>query len=191
MTRIYVGPAAVLNLASVGAVDLLEAFDGDVVIPEAVADAVTTEPHRTNLEAFLADTDAETVGAAGREEAAMRVLDAAERTPEVAVVDGVLAAVHPPETAADGGDPEEDDEESEAPSAGHEPAVGVVADDLRLRRVTEGLGATVTGSFGVVVRAAVEDKYLKRSHAKRVVRRMDDHGTRLTGGLREQVLGAV
>jgi hypothetical protein len=47
----------------------------------------------------------------------------------------------------------------------------------------------VTSAFGVVVRAAIEDKYFSRAQAKRVVRRIDDHGLGMTGQMREQVVG--
>jgi len=172
MTRIFVDATALVALGQVGELDLLGAFDGTVVIPDAVRAEVTTEPPRTNLERFLADHGVETGPVeTGWTDDAVRVLDAAEPTSDVRVVEGILAA-----TA---------DDTDGAASA----AVGLVSDDRRLRTVAEGFGATVTGTFGVVVRAAVSDKYFSASQAKRVIRRIDSHGLRLTGELREQAIG--
>mgnify|MGYP000480615639 FL=1 len=57
--------------------------------------------------------------------------------------------------------------------------------------MARGLGAEVTSSFGVVVRATLEDKYLSQSQAKRIVRRIDQHGMHLTGELRERAVGEI
>lgn len=67
----------------------------------------------------------------------------------------------------------------------------VLSDDRRLRALAEGLGASVTGSFGVVVRAAVEDKCLSATEAKRIVSRLDDHGVQLTGQLNSAAIGEL
>ncbi|WP_299264253.1 hypothetical protein [Halorientalis sp.] len=48
----------------------------------------------------------------------------------------------------------------------------------------------MTGTFGVVVRAAIADKCFTRPQAKRVVRGIDSHGLHLTGESREQAVGA-
>ncbi len=48
MTRIYVGPTALYSLGQVGELSLLDAFDGDIVIPEPVIDEVQVEPTATN-----------------------------------------------------------------------------------------------------------------------------------------------
>jgi hypothetical protein len=100
---------------------------------------------------------------------ARSVLDATAVTPSVGVVAGILAH----------GDHDD------------RTAVGVVTEDRRLRSLAEGFGASVTSSFGVVVRAAVEDSTLKTSHVKRIVRRLDAHGLHMTGELRERALGDV
>lgn len=70
-------------------------------------------------------------------------------------------------------------------------AVAVVSEDRTVRRTAQGLGAAVTSSFGVVVRAAIEDRFLNPAEAKRIVRRIDTHGTHLTGELRERAVGEV
>lgn len=163
---VYVGPTPLYDLGQVGEVDLLAAFDGDLAIPDAVAAEVTAEPAATNVERFCEEHAVET-GPLDTDyaERARSVLDETDHFADVRVVEGVLDA-----TAAD------------------EP-VGVVADDRRLRAVCEGLGATVTGTFGVVVRAAAEDKYLTKTQAKRIVRRLDSHGLHTTGELRERAVG--
>ncbi|MFB6128190.1 MAG: hypothetical protein ABEJ47_00365, partial [Halorhabdus sp.] len=167
MTRIYVGPGPLVDLGAVGETTLLSAFDGEVVVPESVATEVSTEPAKTNMEKLVHD------GRATREEIETEHV---ERAMDVLGVEGPVVESHllEPVLAA------MDDDE---------PTVGLVADDRRLRTVAEGLGATVTGTFGVVVRAASEDKYLKTTQAKRIVRRIDSHGLHLTGELRAQAIG--
>jgi len=171
MTRIYVGPAPLTALGTVGETDLLGAFDGEIVVPELVAEQVSTEPAKTNMEKLVAD------GAATREdiqtdygERAQGILDVQQPVFESRLLEPVLAAMN-------------DDMPDDVP------AVGLVTDDRRLRTIAEGLGATVTGTFGTVVRAASEDKYLKTTQAKRIVRRIDSHGLHLTGELRAQAIG--
>jgi predicted nucleic acid-binding protein len=175
VTRIYVDATVLVALGQVGELDLLGAFDGTVVLPDAVRSAVTTEPARTNLDRFASEQEVVT-GQVETEwtEDARRVLDAAEPTSDVRVIEGILDATDgASETSGDG------------------PTVGLLSDDRRLRTVAEGFGATVTGTFGVVVRAAVSDKYFSQSQAKRVVRRIDSHGLHLTGELREQAVGSA
>ena len=53
MTRIYVGPTSLYSLGQVGELALLDAFDGEVVVPEPVADAVDVEPAAANLAEYL------------------------------------------------------------------------------------------------------------------------------------------
>ena len=63
--------------------------------------------------------------------------------------------------------------------------VALVSDDRRLRTVTEGLGARVTGTIGVVIRAVTEDE-LTEQEAKDLVGRLDSRGLHMTGELRER-----
>jgi len=176
VTRIYVDATVLVALGTVGELDLLGAFDGTIVVPDAVRSEVTTEPARTNLDRFVDEHEVVT-GSVETEwtEDALRVLDADAPSSDVRVIEGVL-------DATDGAD---------APGEDGSPAVGLLSDDRRLRTVAEGFGATVTGTFGVVVRAAISDKYFSQSQAKRVVRRIDSHGLHLTGELREQAVGAT
>ncbi len=185
MSRIYVDATVVTALGAVGELDLLGAFDGTVVVPDSVRAAVTTEPARTNVDRFL-DEHAVVTGPVETDwtDDAMRVLDTAEPTSDVRVIEGILDATDTPPNLADSSD---DDTTVEDANGG--PVVGLVSDDRRLRTVAEGFGATVTGTFGVVVRAAIADKYFSRSQAKRVVRRIDSHGLHLTGELRAQAVG--
>jgi predicted nucleic acid-binding protein len=173
MTKVYVDATTLVALGTVGELELLTAFDGDVVLLDSVREEVTTEPARTNLERFV-DEQAVLVGPVDtdRTATAQRVLGTDGTTSDVRVVEALLEA-----TAGQG------DERPES--------VGLVSDDRRLRTVAEGLGVTVTGTFGVVVRAASADKYFSADQAKRIVRRIDSHGLHLTGELREQTLGSM
>ncbi|MDQ2072955.1 hypothetical protein ACODNH_05740 [Haloarcula sp. NS06] len=168
MTRIYVGPTALYSLGQVGELSLLDAFDGDIVIPEPVINEVQVEPTATNLTEYREngiDTDVDEAHV----DQARSLLGDSDLGPAVTVLAGVLAH-------------RDSDDRS---------AVAVVSEDRTVRRMAQGLGAEVTSSFGVVVRAAIEDKYLKPTQAKRIVRRIDQHGMHLTGELRERAVGEV
>ncbi|WP_181685564.1 hypothetical protein [Halorhabdus salina] len=171
MTRIYVGPVPLVDLGTVGETALLGAFDGDIVVPQLVADAVSTEPAKTNLAKFVADGDA-TIELIDTEyaEQAQAILGVSEPVVESRLLEPVLGAMSERDEAT---------------------PIGLVTDDRPFRTIADGLGATVTGTFGVVVRAASEDKYLKTTQAKRIVRRIDSHGLHLTGELRAEAIGDV
>ena len=169
MTRIYVGPTTLYALGSVGELDLLDHFDGRLVIPDVVADAVTTEPARSALAEYLDGADVSRAVPEKAHERATEVLGVATDTYEAAMVAGVLAHADPDDRTA----------------------AAVVSEDRRVRRLAEGLGAAVTSSVGVVTRAAAEDKYLSRTQAKRIVRRMDASGVVMTGEMRERVVGEI
>ena len=168
MTRIYVGPTSLYSLGQVGELALLDAFDGEVVVPDPVVDAVDVEPAATNLAEYL-DGGVETRVDEAHVERARAVLGAKDVGPAETVVAGVLAHRDQRDRSA----------------------VAVVSEDRTVRRTAQGLGAEVTSSFGVVVRAAIEDKYLSPTQAKRIVRRIDQHGMHLTGELRERAVGEV
>lgn len=61
-------------------------------------------------------------------------------------------------------------------------SVGLVADDRRVRTVARGLDATVTGTIGVLVRAV--DDVVSPAEARRILRRIDEHGLHMTAELR-------
>jgi predicted nucleic acid-binding protein len=167
---VYVDATTLIALGSVGEMGLLHAFDGDLVIPERVQTEVTTQPAAENLRRFqahdgrnrenLAEPPGVTVDDANRKQA-NAILDESERNGDTATIAGVL-----------------DHRDAEVP-------VGVVSDDRRVRRVADGLGATVTGTIGVVVRN-VADAHLDADEAKALVRRIDGEGLHMTGELREK-----
>jgi len=166
--QVFVDATPLYNLGQIGDLGLLGSLDGDIVIPAAVVDEITVEPASTNLARFLADhaveTEPDVDGWIGD---AAALLDADDQHSDVAIVAGLLAA-------RDRGG-----------------AFALVSDDRRLRAVAEGLGATVTGTFGVIVGASAGDKYFSTDQAKRVVRRTDHHGLQMTGRLRERAIGEV
>lgn len=164
---VYVDASPLIALGAVGELDALHVLDGDLVLTDRVCAEVTTEPARENLQRFV-----ETVEHRGHPEAArptvegetrdraMEVLDEPEDSGDTEILAGVLAYT-------DEGEP-----------------VGVVSDDRRVRTVADGLGATVTGTIGVVVRN-VEDGELAADEATDLVREIDSHGLHMTGELRE------
>ena len=165
---ILVDATPLYDLGQVGELELLDTFEGNLVIPEAVRDEITVEPAATNLARYVEERDVKTaVNGDDHEEEALALLDAEAVTSDVVLVAELLAA-----------------RDSEA-------EVALLSDDSRLRAIADGLGATVTGTFGVVVRATKDDKYFPTSHAKRVIRRTDHHGVQMTGMLRERAIGEV
>ncbi|QSG04604.1 hypothetical protein [Halapricum desulfuricans] len=168
MTFVHVGPTALYDLGQIGELDLLTYFDGAIVVPAAVRAQITTEPAATNLAQFLEES---TVITSVRPDVRERAASALGLDPagyEAALLGGLF------------------DE-----TVDEDRTVLVVSDDRRLRALADGLGASVTGAFGVVVRAAVEDKYLSAPEAKRIVSRMDDHGVQLTGQLKTAAIGEL
>ncbi|MHB9288481.1 hypothetical protein ACKVMT_15730 [Halobacteriales archaeon Cl-PHB] len=170
--RVYVDVTPLYDLGMVGEMDLLTALDGDLVVPDAIRAELDVEPAAANLEHLIEEEDVETdLDLDSYREDARAVLGDAPEV-DVTLVAAVLA--------------ERDRHDGEG-----EFDVGLVSDDKRLRRVAEGLGATVTGTFGVVTHASLGDKYFPTSQAKRVIRRTDSHGLVTTGPLREQAIGDV
>ena len=166
--NLYVDATPLYNLGQIGELELLSVFDGTLVIPEAVIDEITVEPAATNLDLFLDEQSVETEPDCDDWiEDAKQLLDASSETSNAMLVACLLAARSREEDAA------------------------FLSDDRQLRAVAEGLGATVSGTFGVIVRAAVDDKYFHTTQAKRVIRRTDHHGVQMTGQLRERAIGEV
>ncbi len=169
--KVYVDATPLYNLGMIGELDLLGSLSDELVIPQAIQREVTVEPAATNLTALLSDEPVATDPPLGEYRTdARRLLGDDETTVDTTLVAGFLA-----ERAA------RDDR----------PVCGFVSDDRRLRRLADGLGASVTSTFGVVVRAALEDKYFSATQAKRVFRRMDNYGLVTTGPLRERAIGGV
>ena len=166
--QLLVDASPLYNLGQIGELDLLDAPDAELVIPSAVVDEITVEPAATNLDRLLAESEVTTEPDVEEFlEDARGLLDEGAETSDVILVAVLLAA-------------REEDEE-----------VVLVTEDKRLRAIAEGLGATVTSSFGLTVRASIDDKYFSVTQAKRVIRRMDHHGTQMTGRLRERAIGEV
>lgn len=150
-----------IALGAIDELDLLRTLDGNVLIPERVAAEVTTEPARTNLETFLDRDDVDLLHTPTTHETvatAASILDAGAVDGDVELLAAVL-------------------------SFDDETAVGVVSDDRRVRTISNGLGATVTGTIGVIVRAVYEG--VPVAEGKELVKRIDSHGLHMTGELRE------
>ena len=164
---VLVDATTLIAFGSVGRVDLLANFDGDIVVPETVVDEVTTEPAKTNLsehveesQYWLRDDTSSSVVSHAQD-----ILDDDDLTGDVQIIAGVFywqRAV---------------------------PSVAVVSDDRRVRTVTKGLGATVTGTVGVVVRAVHEG--MDPESAKALIREIDSHGLHMTGELREKAFELI
>lgn len=169
MTRIYVGPTVLYSLGQIGELSLLTYFDGRLVIPEAVQEQVEADPARAAIDEFVADEDVSTAVPSKALERAKELFDIEEDSHEAVLLAGVLAHADPDDRSA----------------------VAVLSEDTRIRGLAQGLGASVTSSYGVIVRATIEDKYLSPTQAKRIIRRTDQHGLHMTGGLRERAVGEV
>ena len=169
MTRIYVGPTVLYGLGQVGELPLLTHFDGRLVIPEAVRAAVDADPAKTALAEFVADEDVSTAVPSKALDRVRSMLDVDDETHEAVILAGVLAHRDPDDRSA----------------------VAVLSEDTHLRALAQSLGASVSSSYGVVARAAIEDKYLSPAAAKRIIRRIDKHGLHTTGELRERAVGEV
>lgn len=165
--RVYLDATTIIALGTVGELGCLTRLSGELVVLPRIRDEVTTEPAKTNLARFVDDHDVSTGGEAieDRVPQAMELLGDETENGDVYLVAAVLAA-----TAADR-------------------AVGVVSDDRRVRTTTRGLGATVTGTVGVVVRAVEEG--LAADEAKSLVDRIDSHGLHMTASLRERAYTLV
>jgi len=160
--RVYVDATALIALGTVGELGLLTNFDGEPVVLPAVEEEVTTEPARTNVERFVKSQGARADNPAQEYlgEAA-DILGENDENGDVQIVAAVLAS-----------------EDS-----------AVVSDDRRVRSVCDGLGATVTGTVGVIVRAVEEG--MSAEEAKDVIRRVDGHGLHMTAELRETAYALV
>jgi predicted nucleic acid-binding protein len=164
---VLVDATTLIALGSVGRVDLLAHFDGSVLVPEQVADEVTTEPAETNMSAFLVDDQKWDSGNVPRGylEQTTEMLGDDDGTGDAQILAGVLCHQNADRTVA------------------------VASDDKRVRTVARGLGATVTGTVGVVVRAVHEG--MAADDAKDLIRDIDSHGLHMTGELREKAFNLI
>jgi predicted nucleic acid-binding protein len=165
--NIYLDATTLIALGEVGELDLLTCFDGTVWLLNPVSSKLDTKPAWSDLVKLIEQMDVSIAGLEddpldetrkAREEA-KRVLDEEVVNGDVAILTKVI------ESQQKGVD------------------AGVISDDRRLRTVAEGLGARVTGTIGVVVRAVAEDE-LTEQEAKDLIRRLDSRGLHMTGELR-------
>ena len=156
---VYLDATTLIALGSVDELDLLTAFDRDLVVLDSVSEEVTSEPARTALRQFREARELGTSKSVDEAvvERARETLGETERNGDVELIARVLAY---------------DD-------------IGVVSDDQRVRTTARTLGATVTGTIGVVVRAVSAGR-ITADEGTELVRRLDSHGLHLTGELREQ-----
>lgn len=161
MTPIYVDATTLIGLGTIGELRLLESVEGQLIILPSIRAEVTSEPAKTSLERFIEHPDVTTSPPRSLDEAqAMELLDEREGTGDTRLIGAVLA-----HTAAD-------------------ERVGIVSDDRRMRTVSRGLGATVTGTIGVVVRAV--DAGRSPDEGTEILRQLDEHGLHMTAQLREK-----
>lgn len=160
---VYVDATTLIALGNVGELELLRNFDGEIVVLPAVRDEVTTQPALKNVETFVGSDRVATEDDTCEEklDEAREVLGEEDKNGDVWIVACILAR----------------DE------------VAVVSDDRRVRTVANGLGATVTGTVGVVVRAVTEG--MSEKEGKELVRRVDEHGLHMTAELREKAYELV
>ena len=157
MTAVYVGPVPLVGLGGIGRLDLLDALPDTPLVPLTVREQVTTEPARTNLRQLLDRGGARTdiPGDGGYDDAARATLGEPATTADVRLVAAVLE--HGDTVAG----------------------VWLVSDDRRVRTVARGLGAEVTGTVGLLVRAV--EQGLPPGEARGLLRDLDDHGLHATG----------
>ena len=167
--NVYLDATTLIALGEVGELDLLTSFDGTLWLLNPVSNEVETEPARSNLVELIEQMDVLIAGLGddlpdetrdARDEA-KRVLDEEAVNGDVAILTKVIE------------------------SRRKDVDIAVVSDDRRLRTVAEGLGARVTGTIGVVVRAVAEGEFTEQE-AKDLVRRLDSRGLHMTGELREK-----
>jgi predicted nucleic acid-binding protein len=173
VTQIYADATVLIALGNANRLDLLTVFDGRVAVVDAVRSAVTTEPAASSLRVALdtgivnpATAPATMDGAQEPRATAKELLDEEETNGDVAIIEHVIQRHR------------------------NDDAVAVLSDDRRMRRVAEGLGATVTGTIGVVVRA-VSDGELTGEEGTKLVKRLDERGLHMTGELRRRAIELI
>ena len=167
MTRIFVDATTLIALGTIGELEHLTSFSGDPVVLPAVQNEVLTEPAQTNLGRFINQYEVKTTDSVVDDylQQAKEVLGEEMKNGDVYLIGAVLGY-----TADD-------------------LSVGIVSDDRRVRTTARGLGAVVTGTVGVVVRAVEEG--LDQEVAYTLVDRIDSHGLHMTGSLREKAYSLI
>lgn len=171
-SRILADATILIALGQIGELDLLTCLDGEVNVVPKVESEVTTEPANTNLENFLDRHELPHV---------TRVTEKGTEAPDYTEAKQILG-----ENEVNGDvqilaallmDEKHDD-------------FGVISDDQRVRTVSRRLGATVTGTVGVIARA-VDERNMTVDEGNEFVRRVDSHGLHMTGELREKAYKLV
>jgi len=163
MTHLYVDATTPIALGTVGELEQLTAVQTPLLVLPTIQAEVTTQPAAANLESFLQSESVSTEPPTTvDDERAMEALGETAVNGDVRLIGAVLA-----HTAA--GD-----------------SVAVVSDDRRVRTVADGLGATVTGTIGVLVRAV--EAGLSPEDARRIVRAIDTNGLHMTAQLRAKAM---
>lgn len=167
MTRIFVDATTLIALGTIGELEHLTNFSGDLVVLPTVQNEVATEPAQTNLGRFINQYEIETTDSVVDDylQQAKEVLGEEEKNGDVYLIGAVLGYTV-------------DDQ-----------SVGIVSDDRRVRTTARGLGAVVTGTVGVVVRAVEEG--LNREEAYTLIDRIDSHGLHMTGSLRDKAYSLI
>lgn len=153
---VLVDASVFITLAAVGSVDLLDGLEGEVVVPDRVANELTDDRSRAAL-------------ANARERGSVRVVPAEDRLDNARSYLG----------AADG---DTGDVGLLAHALGAEEEVVAVADDRPLRKACKALSIPVSGSIGVLVRA-VERGAISGEEATETLYAMDEVGARLSASL--------
>ncbi|SFF90718.1 Predicted nucleic acid-binding protein, contains PIN domain [Halopelagius inordinatus] len=167
---IYVDATTLIALGNVGELELLTNFDGQIAVLDSVFEEVTTEPARQRLGRICEGTHVQRSSDLDEHNPNIRrskpILSDDSNAGDVQIIARVLFTTR-----------------------NRKQPVAVVSDDRRVRTVAESLGATVTGTIGVVVRAVHEG--MDTDEAKELVRRLDSQGLHMTGELREKAYRLV
>ena len=187
--QLFVDASVFITLAEIDYVDLLDALDGKVVVPRAVADEISDEPAASHLEAANEDwlRIADALEHLGREpvEHAASHLDADIRVGSEDDANDSDGDGHDPEGDSDDSDDDANDFEGDVAllafgTTAEDPVV--VTDDKPLRKACKALGVSLSGSIGVLI-AAVERGSLEADEAKDALVAMDEVGARLSARL--------
>lgn len=163
--QFFVDASVFITLAETDHVDLLDGFDGEVVVPQAVAEEISDEPAASHLDTAtddwlqIADATAVTGSETVRHAASHLGGDLPDENP--ADYEGDVALLALGTTASDS---------------------VVVTDDKHLRNACKALGVPLSGSIGVLI-AAVERGTLDPDEAKDALVAFDEVGARLSARL--------
>lgn len=153
--KLLVDASVFITLAKIEALHLLDEIDGDIIVPQLVADELQDDPARSELEdAREKWIDVESADGEDIERAMTRLGREGEPRGDAALL--ALASTY--------------DE------------VVVVTDDKPLRNTCKTLGISLSGSVGVVV-ASVEKDNLSPEEAKEMLVAMDEVGARFSASL--------